>query len=133
MSSRKKRPPGTKLAKHNKAKSKVEEALNTRHINLLETFNKNMVDNQARKMEMEERRVVFLERQTTCEGKKIERKDLEMEEKIMRMGMSAIKDQKMKAYYQHRRALILTKWINSSSQLISSTCLNVNMCICFTT
>ena len=87
VSSPRKRPSRTKLAKRNKAKSKVEEVHNARHIDLLETLNKNMVDNQARKMESEERRVVSLKIQTTCEEKKTERKDLEMEERIMGMNM----------------------------------------------
>ncbi|WOH08350.1 hypothetical protein DCAR_0727789 [Daucus carota subsp. sativus] len=79
-----KRPLGTKLAKRNKAKSKVEEIHNARHLDLLET-------------------------NYTCEEKETQRKDLEMEERIMGMDMSTIQDPEMKAYYQHKRASILAK------------------------
>lgn len=68
VSSPRKRPLGTKLAKRNKAKSKVEEVHNARHLDLLEALNKTMVDNQARKIELEERRTISLERQTTENG-----------------------------------------------------------------
>ncbi|KAH7854698.1 hypothetical protein Vadar_016885 [Vaccinium darrowii] len=62
VSSPRKRPGGKKLAKEKKSKSKVQEVENARHINLLETLNKTVSDNQARRIQLEERRVASLER-----------------------------------------------------------------------
>ena len=115
VSSPRKRPIGTKLAKSKKAKDQVQEDNNARHINLLETLNKTMAENQARRIELEERRIVSLERQTTCEEKETERRDAEMEERIMSMDLSTINDPEMKAYYQHRRSSILAKWNTMNS------------------
>ncbi|KAH7857718.1 hypothetical protein Vadar_015836 [Vaccinium darrowii] len=122
VSSPRKRPGGKKLAKEKKAKSKVQEVENARHINLLETLNKTVSDNQSRRIQLEERRVASLERQTICEEretarkeKETERKDREMEERIMQMDLSVIQDPQMKAYYEHRKAAILAKWANSTS------------------
>lgn len=115
VSSPRKRPAGTKLAKRNKLKNKVQEVDNARHINLLETLNKTMADNSARRIELEERKVASLERQTACEEKETERKDREMEERIMSMDLSAIRDPDMKAYYQLRRTAIMEKWSKLSS------------------
>lgn len=115
VSSPRKRPGGSKLAKRNKAKTKVQEVENARHLDLLETFNKTMADNQARRIQLEERRVASLERQTACEEREAERKDIEMEERIMGMDLALIKDPGKRAYYEHRRAAILAKWSNSTS------------------
>lgn len=115
VSSPRKRPAGTKLAKCNKLKNKVQEVDNARHINLLETLNKTMADNSARRIELEERKVASLERQTACEEKETERKDREMEERIMSMDLYAIRDPDMKAYYQLRRTAIMEKWSKLSS------------------
>lgn len=54
VSSPRKRPPGTKPSKTKREKSTVQEVNNARHINLLETLNKTMADNQARRIESEE-------------------------------------------------------------------------------
>ncbi|KAL8094452.1 hypothetical protein AgCh_036111 [Apium graveolens] len=83
VSSPRKRPAGTKLAKRDKLKNKIHEVDNARHINLLETLNKTMADNSTRRIEMEEIKVASLERETVCEEKETERKDREMEERIM--------------------------------------------------
>ncbi|KAK1365833.1 NAM-associated domain-containing protein [Heracleum sosnowskyi] len=115
VSSPRKRPSGTKLAKQNKIKNKVQELESARHINLLETLNKSMTENQAKMIELEERRVASLDRQTTCEEKKIER-EYRGEERIMGMDLSAIEDPERRAYYQYRRRnAILVKWSSSSS------------------
>lgn len=119
VSSPRKRPSGTKLAKHNKIKNKVQELESVRHINLLETLNKSMAENQGRRIELEERRIASLERQTTCEEKKTERKDIKMEERIMGMDLSTIQDPERRAYYQYRRNAILAKWSSSSSTFYS--------------
>ncbi|KAH7864760.1 hypothetical protein Vadar_033478 [Vaccinium darrowii] len=122
VSSPRKRPGGKKLAKEKKAKSKVQEVENARHINLLETLNKTVSENQARRIQLEERRVASLKRQIVCEEREtarrereMEMKDKEMEERIMQMDLSVIQDPQMKAYYEHRKAAILAKWVNSTS------------------
>ncbi|KAH7861821.1 hypothetical protein Vadar_031321 [Vaccinium darrowii] len=122
VSSPRKRPGGKKLAKEKKSKSKVQEVENARHINLLETLNKTVLDNQARRIQLEERRVVSLERQIVCEeretarrDREMEMKDREMEERIMQMDLSVIQDPQIKAYYEHRKGAILAKWANSTS------------------
>ncbi|KAH7859437.1 hypothetical protein Vadar_001123 [Vaccinium darrowii] len=82
----------------------------------LETLNKTVSDNQARRIQLEERRVASLERQTVCEEREtvrrereMEMKDREMEERIMQMDLFVMQDPQMKAYYEHRKAAILAK------------------------
>ncbi|KAK1366236.1 NAM-associated domain-containing protein [Heracleum sosnowskyi] len=115
VSSPRKRPSGTKLAKQNKIKNKVQELESARHINFLETLNKSMTKNQAKRIELEERRVASLERQPTCEEKKMERNNTEATERIMGMNLSATEDPERRVYYQYRRNAILAKWSRSSS------------------
>ena len=96
-SQRDKRPSGRKKEKESRRKSKIAEGENFKLIDLMEQFNKNAEAQkitQARKTELEERRVKVMEEMNAREEK-------EKDEAIMNMDLSNMEPVK-KSYYELR-------------------------------
>ncbi|XP_050225702.1 uncharacterized protein LOC126675143 [Mercurialis annua] len=113
------RPIGRKAEKESRKKSKVVDTSNSRLCDLMSEFNKQTVETQQRRALAEERKLKVLEEANDRERKKTEielkimmdkyeREQQEKDDKIMIMDTSNM-DSVTKAYYEHRKAQILSK------------------------
>ncbi|GAB2294903.1 hypothetical protein Dimus_029094 [Dionaea muscipula] len=122
VDSPKKRPAGKKKEKEAIRKSKIQDAKDAKFCNLLEQFNKNTVEKEARKtakdalkVQIEERKVKAMEEMAANEKREIERKEKETDMQIMSMNLSEIQDPRQKAYYNMMKNQIMDKLMGSAN------------------